>query len=345
MRGGAVRARGSGALTATTGTGRPRWRRWLIIIGEGVGLVAAGVALYGLIRLWGPLLRAAHPRLRWEPLLGASLVWMASYAQLVQLWAASLPWWDASLRVTPRRLTWLEATRVFFVSNLGRYVPGAVWQFAGLAAMSAQAGASPVAASVAVLLQQVVLLATGFALILSGAPHVLGAWAQTLDTLSQGVLALLLIGVLIVALPRALPAIRRWGERVIKRPVPLPAPPPGAFALYVVRAALGWVGYGCAFWLFGRALFGDEAPHAWLAGTTYVSSYLLGLLAVFAPGGIVVRETAIVVQLKAAIGADRALVLAIASRLWLVSLEILGALTVLAVDWVWRRLRASAERK
>ena len=324
---------------------RPRWRRRLVTIGEVVAVLAALVALYGFFRLAGPTLRSAHPKLHWGTLAAASAVWMASYAQLVQLWSSSLPWWNASLRTTPRPLTWFQAMRVFFVSNLARYVPGAVWQFAGLAAMSAQVGVSPVAASVGVLLQQVVLLATGFALILSGAPHVLGAWAQTMDALSQAALAALLTAVLIVVGPRALPVVRRWAERLIKRPVPLPAPPPGAFAVYVVRAALGWVGYGFAFWLFGRALFGDDAPHMWLAGTAYLSSYLLGLIAVFAPGGIVVREGALVVQLSAAIGSDRALVLAVASRLWLVSLEIIGALVVLAIDWWMRRVKASEARK
>jgi len=314
-------------------------------VGQGVAVIAACVALYGFLRGSAPVLRSAHPNVRWGTLAAASGVWLASYAQLVQLWASSLPWWDAALRATPRRLTWFQAMRVFFVTNLARYVPGAVWQFAGLAAMSTDAGASPVAASVAVLLQQVVLLSTGFVLILSGAPHFLGAWTNTLDTLSQFVLAAVLTAGLIWAGPRALPVVRRWAERVIKRPVPLPSPPPGAFAIYVVRAALGWVGYGLAFWLFGRALFGDAGPRMWLAGTTYLASYLLGLLAVFAPGGIVVREGALVLQLKAAIGPDRALVLAVASRLWLVSLEIIGALTVVALDWWLRRLKASAARR
>ncbi len=119
--------------------------------------------------------------------------------------------------------------------------------------------------------------------------------------------------------------------------MPLPAPPQRAFALYVVRAALGWAAYGLGFWLFARALFGDDAPHLWLAATSYVGSYLLGLIAVFAPGGLVVREGALVVTLQPAIGPERALVLAIASRMWLVSLEIIGAATVVGADWVIRR--------
>ena len=41
--------------------------------------------------------------------------------------------------------------------------------------------------------------------------------------------------------------------------------------------------------------------------------------------------------LQPAIGPERALVLAIASRMWLVSLEIIGAATVVGADWVIRR--------
>jgi hypothetical protein len=321
-----------------------RWRRLLPLV-QVVAIIAGIVALIGLVRSSSPALRAARPHVHWPTLLLASAVWMASYSQLVQLWASSLPWWDAALRHSPTRLSWFRAVRIFFVTNLARYAPGGVWQFAGLAAMSYEAGVSPVAATVAVLLQQLVLLATGFVLILSGAPHFLGAWTGRLDTASQLVLGVLLTAGLIVALPRALPIARAWAEKITGRAVPLPAPPQRAFALYVVRAALGWAAYGLAFWLFACALFGDDAPHLWLAATSYVGSYLLGLIAVFAPGGLVVREGALVVTLQPAIGPERAVVLAIASRMWLVSLEIIGAATVVGADWVIRRLRASASRR
>jgi hypothetical protein len=323
----------------------PSWWRRLLPLVQVVAILAGLAVLIGLVRSTSPALRAARPHVHWPMLLLASAVYMASYAQLVQLWASSLPWWDAALRHSPTRLSWFRAIRIFFVTNLARYAPGGVLQFAGLAAMTAEAGASPVAATVAVLLQQLVLLATGFVLILSGAPHFLGAWTGQLDTASQLVLGVLLTAALIVVLPRMLPVARRWAERITKRPVPLPAPPQRAFALYVVRSALGWAAYGLAFWLFAVSLFGDDAPHLWLAATSYVGSYLLGLIAVFAPGGLVVRESALVITLKSAIGPERAAVLAIASRIWLVSLEIIGASAVVCIDAVARRLRASASRK
>jgi hypothetical protein len=66
-----------------------------------------------------------------------------------------------------------------------------------------------------------------------------------------------------------------------------------------------------------------------LAAGTFVGSYVAGLVAVFAPGGIIVREAALVAVLSPAIGGETALLLAVASRLWLVALELVTALVVL----------------
>jgi uncharacterized membrane protein YbhN (UPF0104 family) len=106
---------------------------------------------------------------------------------------------------------------------------------------------------------------------------------------------------------------------------------------YLAQVTIAWVGYAVAFWLFGRALFGAAAPTILLAGTAYVASYVAGIVAVFAPGGIVVREAALVATLGPVIGADRALVLALAARLWHVALEIMVAGLFFGVE---RTLRA-----
>jgi hypothetical protein len=297
-------------------------------------IVAALVALvYKVDHAYTPALRRVPLALHWGTLLLASAVWLSGYTQLVQLWGASLAWWGSP------PLRWRPALRVFCVSNLARYIPGAVWQFAGLAALASAEGVSPAAASVGVLLEQVVLLATGLALVLSVAPSFLANWTHGLGVGAQLAIAVLLIAALVIGLPRALPRVRTWAERVVKRPLPLPAIPQGPFAVYVIRGALSWVIYGVAFWLFARALMGPAAPGVWLSATAYVASYLVGLLAVVAPGGIIVREGALVLCLTSTIGAQPALILAVMSRLWLIALEVLAALVVLSADAIRQRLR------
>ena len=100
----------------------------------------------------------------------------------------------------------------------------------------------------------------------------------------------------------------------------------------MLRTVLAWIGYAGAFWLFGRALFAGAAPWFALAGTVYLASYLLGMLAIWAPGGIVVREAALVVQLAGPLGMPHALLLAGASRVWLVALEIVSAFVIVVIS-------------
>lgn len=280
------------------------------------------------------LVRTAQPHWRtlttlpqspeWVTLLGASAVWLASYVGLIVLWARSLRWWGAELR--PR-----AALRIFFLGNLARYVPGAVWQFAGLAALAVEQGVSPAAMIGAVLVQQMVLLATGLILALVFAPAFLGSYAIALSPPVTAVACVAGLGALVVGFPVAVPRLQRYLERVAKRPLPLPRASLASFGAYVVASALGWVGYGTAFWLFARALLGAAAPGFVTASSAFVASYVAGLIAVFAPGGLVVREAAIVAALGPRLGSSSALLLAIGSRLWITALEILGALGVLAL--------------
>ena len=284
-------------------------------------VVALGAAVWVLIRTarpnWEAVLAAART-LRWGWVAAASLVWLGSFVFLVRLWAASLRWWG-------QRLGALAGLRMFVRSNLARYIPGAVWQFAGLAVLAAEAGISPAAVTGAVLLQQLVLLATGIVLSIALAPPLLASAGVTLPP--WALLATALTGLVLL-----LGLFRRLAPFVSRRmSLALPNPPWPSFARYVAGCAAGWAGYGLAFWLLSRALLGEAAPELMVAAPAFIASYVAGIIAVFAPGGIVVREAALVATLAGHVGADRAFLLAVAARLWAISLEILSVVTVLAL--------------
>jgi uncharacterized membrane protein YbhN (UPF0104 family) len=302
--------------------------RKLVQWGAGVALIAGFVALYKFYQSYTAQLRVPVG-VSWGEVLLASLVWASGYTQMILLWSSSFSWWGSSM-------PWYKGLRVFFVTNLARYIPGAIWQFAGLAAMTIEAGGSATAASVGVILLQIVTLATGIMLTVSAAPRLLPLTAG-LTGLEQLLISALLVAILIVALPHFFPRIRSLLERIIKKPVPLPTPPRGQFALYVIRCAGNWLIYGFAFWLFSRALLGQGAPSPWVAITCYVASYLAGLIAVFAPGGIVVREGAIIGLLQPSIGVEAATILAIASRFWQIAIELVAACVMLGADWLRSR--------
>lgn len=286
--------------------------------------VALGAGVWFLLRTaarsWGTV-ALADLRPGWSPILLGSLLTAATYLYIVFVWAASLRWWS-------QRAPFLRAARVWFVSNLARYIPGMVWQFAGLAAMARANDIAAVPATGGILLEQVALLLTGLLLTAVWAPALLVSWA------SPWLLAAIALAgavVLVWALPAALP----WGGqllgRLLRRPVTWPAPSRTSIAVYVASLCVPWVAYGVSFWLFGLGLLGAGAPRFTLAVGGFVASYVAGIIVVFAPSGLVVREAALVAALGPVIGGGPALVLALASRLWLVIVELATALGVVAV--------------
>jgi len=300
----------------------PGAHRWLRRLLQVAGLTAAAWYLVDTALTHRADLAAVPIRLRVLPLLAASTLTVLTWFLLVRTWSRSLRWWGDSLAFGP-------AIRIWFITNLSRFVPGAIWQFAHVSAEALTARISPVAATGAILFQQLVLLGTGVALTVSLAPVLpTSVTGTTNPVLSLGLTSL---GVLaaIILLPVAAPTLERWSTRLLRRDIRWPAPTRREMTAYVGTLVLPWIAYGVAFWLFGLSLLGDAAPGILPAAAVFIGSYVAGIIAVFAPGGLGVREAAMVILLSPIAGPAPALLLAIASRLWLVALEILTALGVL----------------
>ncbi len=87
---------------------------------------------------------------------------------------------------------------------------------------------------------------------------------------------------------------------------------------------VAWVGYGSALWLLARGLLPSVGLDPALAIAVFTASYLAGFLALFAPGGIGVREGLFILMLQGPLGIAAATALALASRVLLTITE-LGA--------------------
>ena len=293
----------------TTTLRRPL-RRHLSTILRFALLIIAAVFLFRLARDYTRDLSEARFQLDGLRLVAATILWLMSYVFLVRLWAGSMGWWGA-------RVGLASALRVFAAANLARYIPGGVWQFASLAAMSASSGLSIVAVVSAAVFQQIVLASVGLVLALSFAPVTrLGAsWSIPLPVLVT--LLVLSIAGLVLLLPLATRRIDAWLSQRRKMAITLPRVRRRDIAAYVTLTAAGWIGYACAFVLFAHAVLDPMPLKPLMLGASFVLSYVAGILAVFAPGGLVVREAALVALIAPSLGGEQALALAIASRLWL----------------------------
>jgi hypothetical protein len=255
---------------------------------------------------------------RAAPLLLSAVLVIAGYAVLIETWRRVVSAWGSSL-------SFGAATRIWLISNLGRYVPGKITSITAMGAMAHNAGVSPVAAVGSSVLINVVNIFAGGAVILLTA-------SDTLPLPQWAVLALSAGAIAVALLPRFLPSTARWLAARFKREVSWPAIPYHTTLIAYAGCAVAWVLYGLAFQFLVSATVGPTAGATRYYIAIYTASYLAGFLTLFAAGGLGVRETAMIPLLTKYGMATLAgaTVIAVASRLWLLVIELLPGLILLA---------------
>jgi uncharacterized membrane protein YbhN (UPF0104 family) len=251
-------------------------------------LVAAAVFVVLRVRsLW----HGSHVELAsvdWAALAGSFVLATLGTAAGALIWLVILD----GLGVKTR-LRWAG---LFFQAQLGKYIPGSIWQYAGRAAVARTNGipVGPVGVSLAVEFAAAAIAAGTMAAFL------VGWW---------GALILAAVAVLLVA-----------GGRPTRSRLP---------AHVTIRATLlylpVWLLLGASFWLCARGLVTVPADDLALYMGAFAVAWLAGLLAIYAPGGLGVREAVLVALLHGRIGAADALVVAAASRLMLILVDVLLA--------------------
>ena len=261
--------------------------------------------------------------LHWGYLALASVIVIVTYALLIQLWRVVLHFWDA-------RLSFGDATRIWCVSNLGRYVPGKVWQIGAMAAMARERGVSPVAATGSALLNTAVNIATGMAIALVTGREFLEREVPGGVAVAAALTLAAVVGLL--ALPWLLPRVMRMAANRTGASGIVPRVPASAVWLTAAGNLAAWALYGVAFQLLVVGTLGRAAggPVPYMA--VYAGSYVVGYLALVVPAGVGVRELVMIAGLTSLGLATlpEATVLAVVSRIWLTILEVLPGLLFLA---------------
>jgi uncharacterized membrane protein YbhN (UPF0104 family) len=237
-----------------------------------------------------------HPR--WGLVLLSCGVLLLGYLYSASLWGLLVK--ELGGPEIGTRTAW----RVFFTANLGRYLPGKVWQLAGMALLARREGVPAGTATAAALLGQVFSLAgatlVGLGVLLRGE----GGWVEGGKWAGVLVLALLVV---MGAVPGELWPDQAFGVRWL--------------GLY----AVSWILQGGAFWILAMGVGARMDPVLGLA--IFPAAYLLGYLALFAPAGVGVREGFLIAFLNPIMGAGGAF-LAVLARFWTTIIELGLAVTL-----------------
>jgi uncharacterized membrane protein YbhN (UPF0104 family) len=212
----------------------------------------------------------------------------------------------------------------FYAGQLGKYLPGAAWQYAGRAALAVRLGVPLRTAGVSLALEAGCSL--GAALLV--APLVLAVDAWELVAVVAAVTAFALLAAAASGLPATLALLRRTVARL--------AGDESGSHLHrlpgvVGRYALVWLAFGLAFWLTARALYDVPLADLPLYTGTFALAWAAGFAAVFVPAGLGVREAVIVAVLREQLGESEAIVVAAASRIAYTLVDLAGGATALAL--------------
>jgi glycosyltransferase 2 family protein len=286
-----------GIGAAATASRRVRIAAQLVLVG---GLIFVALRLRSI---WHDS-RLDLDRVDWPLLVAAAALTAGATTATGFVWLAIL----RRLRVDVR--PWHVG--VFLQAQLGKYIPGSVWQYAGRATLARAYGLPWRAVAVSLPIELVASALAGAA----GSLLLLGGWGAASALL-------LLLALSSVGAPPLEPRARLLLRRAVRGRNVEGAVAAAARAVGPYAAILAVYGFG--FWLTAKALFDVPAADVPRYVGAFVAAWLAGLVAIYAPGGIGVREAVLVAVLRGKLGSSDALVVAAASRALLTFVDVVAA--------------------
>ncbi|MBT3001262.1 MAG: flippase-like domain-containing protein [Candidatus Thiodiazotropha sp. (ex Ctena orbiculata)] len=227
-----------------------------------------------------------------------------------------------SLRYYKIDFRFLQSFSIYNITQLGKYIPGSIWQFVGKIGMykSARLDSRSVRDTIVLETFWVVFSAFMFGLLLIGFTQY-----QFLITLSHKVPTVIPIATLaIILFLLLLPQLRPHRERLYGYCRRLLFTP-----LSFMTALLIWLTLGFAFWITLTPFTTSEIGLVYIIGL-YAFSYAVGFAVPFAPAGIGIRESVLVLGLAPFLDVNSAIILAALNRIFYIFIEIiLSALSIM----------------
>ena len=267
-------------------------------------LVALAAAIWAVVSNWAEV----SASLRMLPLwvIAVEVVLAFAYVSVTMLsWRAVLN--DVGDPVEPA-----VARRIFFSSQVAKYLPGGVWNFVAAAEIGRDYSISRRRSVSALMVSIAISIVTG--MVLAVLAVVLGPSEELAGY--RWMSAVIPFG-LIVLMPPVLNRLVNWGLGLLRRS-PLEAPMSWAgTARSSLWAAFGWLLMGFQLWLMLTALGMPRTFATFLLATGgYALGWTAGFLVFFVPAGAGVREITLAAVLSTAVGSGSVVVVVLLARVF-----------------------------
>ncbi len=250
----------------------------------------AGVAI--VLVIFGFLFRSLY--LEWEQVVayGWDLDWAAltlAFALMLSASALYAYLWKVILDRLGTPLSYRKSYRIFFISQLGRYIPGKVWSILGLVYLSQKEGVSKIISGASVTLQLLLQIVSGVIVFAMALPF----W-KGLES-SVGLLAL------IVCVPVGLvllhPALVTRGVNLALRLTDQAEMELSWSYGYLLGQLALWVGFwlwnGVAYHFLIRSLDSSPLPNVVVLAGVFSIAWVAGFLSLVTPSGLGIMEGAL----------------------------------------------------
>nr|WP_298926443.1 lysylphosphatidylglycerol synthase domain-containing protein [uncultured Erythrobacter sp.] len=231
------------------------------------------------------------------------LIALAFLAAMINIVLTGLSW-RALLARAPVNLSLRRSAYVFFLGQIGKYLPGTVWSFLASGELAKRTGFPRAAAMSSLLLALLIGVGSGVIIALLLVPQTLGYLPESWIVWVIGAAA---------ALPLALPKVRAYLLRLARIDFPVTV---GTLALSMALALIAWIFAGAQIVLLSQAIDGalgwSDLPQAIGA---YAFAWVAGFLVIIAPAGLGAREGGLIAALSLSMGLVEASAIVLLSRL------------------------------
>lgn len=281
--------------------------RWFFL-----AIALAGL-LWVIVKNWASLTEALAA-LPWQ-IAVSSFVLAVAYV-FFTMWS-----WKVILADLGSDINWNTSTQLFGVSQIGKYIPGGVWNIVAAAEIGRDhkipARRSVTAMTVAVLLSLLSGAGIGVLTVLSTSVSIqVPTW----------LIVLLLVVLVALLMPPVLNRLIGFGFKLLKRPAPERQMTFKGLGLATLLAVIAWGIAGVQIWLLACG-FGMEPSASGMALSigAYALAWVAGFLVVFVPAGTGVRESVLGLFFASALTSGGVLAVVLVSRIAMTFADLLFA--------------------
>ncbi len=241
--------------------------------------------------------------------------------------------WHVLLRIHRQELPLFKSVYYFFLSQLGKYIPGKVWTISGRIGLCVREGLDPPQSSSAVIYEQLMLL------IASSTIGVLGGffWLHEVSSFSLPALLILTPVVFSIAHPYVVQHLIFIVCRLVKREPFIINMSGRVYLSVLLLYAAGHVALGMSFFFAIGIL--TELPFQISPFVTcvFAASWAVGYASLLAPAGFGVREGLLLALLESVIAPEILVAAVVLHRLFSVSVDLFCTSSIFILDVVYKR--------